>query len=104
MDNLPTITSDPYNIIAEAERKHNIAKNTMRSLRDCLDGAVIVNAMLNMGIDNGDITEELITYDNVRRTAETLDIMVGEKTTRSADRHLIATYVCVSRGIPIPND
>lgn len=95
-------TSSLFDALAAAEARHNNTDKKLRDISECLQAAATINTIIEFGIEAGDITEADIDYDRIRQIASTLDIAVGEKTCRSADRHLIATYVCLIRNMPIP--
>jgi hypothetical protein len=104
MDESPTTEpkSTLFDILSEAEQRHNSASKKMRSLEDCLAAAVLINNTIQMGVDEEHITESDFDYESIRNAIIGLDHQAGEKTCRSADRHLIATYVCLMRGMPVP--
>ena len=104
MDETPTTEpkSNLFDILSEAEQRHNTASKKLRTLEDCLAAAVFINNTIQIGVDEAQIDEAEFDYDSIRNAIIGLDHQAGEKTCRSADRHLIATYVCLMRGMPIP--
>jgi hypothetical protein len=104
MEETPTTEpqSDLFDLIAQAEQRHNTTPKKMRSIEECLEASMILNRMLQQGVEEGHITDDDMDYDQFRSAVQLMDSAVGEKTCKSADRHLIATYLCAMRGLPIP--
>ena len=103
MDETPTTEpqSDVFDIITKAEQRHNATGKKMRTLEECLAGASNLNLIFQDAIDNNAIDPKDIAYEMVRAACDALDHATGEKTTKSADRHLIASYLWVMRGLPV---
>jgi hypothetical protein len=103
MDETPTTEpqSDIFDIVAKAEQRHNNTDKKMRTLEECLAGASNLNLIFEDAVENNAIDPNDIAYEMVRTACDALDHATGEKTTKSADRHLIAAYLCVMRGLPV---
>lgn len=105
MEQTPTNENEPkselFDILNEMEERHRNSTKTLRTIEECVEGAMLLNRIFEKGIELGELEADDISYDEIRKGVEAMSITTGEKMTKSIDRHLIATYICVMRGLPV---